>query len=175
MGFGIQHIFPSSIKSSFAKDGVLSYSCLVKYLMTEGALVSTDPDYKKSLNTEYTVKKSGKKETELNKPTFFSLKLEKKKEGGYDLIGGRGKTKYCHPLDDIIQESIDISLNVISKIKENLYPIAPLQKDLKQDESDDLSCSYCKYQDICYHRKKDAVHTGKTVKAHMKQYMKGGN
>ena len=175
MGFGIQHIYPSSIKSSFAKDGVLSYSYLVKYLMTEGALVSTDADYKRSLNTEYTVKKSGKKETELNKPSFFSLKMEKKKEGGYDLIGGRGKSKYCHPLDDIIQESIDISLNVINKIKANLYPIAPLQKDLKQDESDDLSCSYCKYQDICYHRKKDAVHTGKAVKAHMKQYMKGGN
>ena len=175
MGFGIQHIYPSSIKSSFAKDGVLSYSYLVKYLMTEGALVSTDADYKKSLNTEYTVKKSGKKETELNKPSFFSLKMEKKKEGGYDLIGGRGKSKYCHPLDDIIQESIDISLNVINKIKANLYPIAPLQKDLKQDESDDLSCSYCKYQDICYHRKKDAVHTGKAVKAHMKKYLKGGN
>lgn len=175
MGFGIQHIYPSSIKSSFAKDGVLSYSYLVKYLMTEGALVSTDADYKRSLNTEYTVKKSGKKETELNKPSFFSLKMEKKKEGGYDLIGGRGKSKYCHPLDDIIQESIDISLNVINKIKANLYPIAPLQKDLKQDESDDLSCSYCKYQDICYHRKKDAVHTGKAVKEHMKKYLKGGN
>lgn len=175
MGFGIQHIYPSSIKSSFAKDGVLSYSCLVKYLMTEGALVSTNPDYKKSLNTEYTLKKSGKKVTELNKPSFFSMKLEQEKEGGYDLIGGRGKSKYCHPLDDIIQESIDISLNVISKIKANLYPIAPLQKDLKQDESDDLSCSYCKYQDICYHRKKDAVHTGKAVKEHMKKYLKGGN
>lgn len=174
MGFGIQHIFPSSIKAAFAKDGVLSYSNLVKYLMTDGALVSTDSDYKKSLNTEYTVSKSGKKEKEENKPTFFSLKMEQKKEGGYDLVNGKGKSKYYHPFDDIIQESIDISLDVIAKMKANQYPIAPLQRDLKKDESDDLSCSFCKYQDICYHRKKDAVHTGKAVKEHMKKYMKGG-
>ncbi len=174
-GFGIQHVYPSSIKAAFSKNkDYLSYDDAKAYLKTKGCL-SIDPDYKLSLNSEYYREKKKDKVKEINLPSFFDFKMEENMDGSYTLHAGTGENEYYHPLKDIIQESIDISLRVIHAMERNEYPIAPKQRDLKKGESDDLVCTNCLYKDICYHRSRDTVHTATLVKQHMKPYIvKGG-
>lgn len=174
-GFGIQHVYPSSIKAAFAqKNDYLSYTDAKNYLKTKGCLFN-DSNYKLSLNSEYSVEKKKDKVTENNVPSFFDFKMEQNMDGSYTLHAGKGDKEYYHPLKDIIQESIDISLSVIHAMERNEYPIAPKQKDLKKTDNEDLVCANCLYKDVCYHRPRDAVNTGAQVREHMKPYMvKGG-
>ncbi len=178
-GFGIQHVYPRSFKDAFATNkDYMNYSDFKDALKTKGCL-SVDSGYKTSLNSEYQViiekKKGEEKEKEENLPTFFEFKMEQNNDGSYTLHKGQGNYEYYHPLNDIIKDSIDISLSVIYAMEKNEYPIAPRQKDLKKNDSEDLVCANCLYKDVCYHRPRDIVRTDKLVKEHMKPYyVKGG-
>ncbi len=179
-GFGIQHVYPSSFKAAFADNGdTMKSGSVIDYLKTRGC-ISDDVGYLTSLNTELVQKKvkkkDGKEKLEIeNPPTFFDYKMVQNNDGSYSLHKGKGDSEYYHPLNDIIQESIDISLNVIHSMEQNDYPIRPQQSDLKKMDTNDLVCKNCLYKDVCYHKSRDARPTRALVKDHMKPYIvKGG-
>lgn len=178
-GFGIQHVYPSSFKAAFAESGddTMKSGAVIKYLTTKGCLWDDD-DYLTSLNTEFVrknVKKNGKETTVTeNPPSFFDFKMVQNDDGSYSLHKKTKTAEYYHPLNDIIQESIDISLNVIHAMEKNEYPIAPKQSNLKDMDTSDLVCKNCLYKDVCYHRAHDAYPTGTLIKEHTKPYIVKG-
>ena len=172
-GFGIQHTFPNSVKGAFCAKStdVMSYKQIAKYSMAAG-FISMDLDYLQSLNVETKMGLDSKKKPRLeNAPTFFEPSFEYVNDVETIKLKLK-KTEYEYKLPDIVKDSIYGALNSIKGIQNCDFRIAPIPKEYTSNDvsSDKVTCSFCKYKDICFHRNKDVRLTAKEIKRYFRKY-----
>lgn len=159
-GFGIQKSFFSTISKGLkSKEDILGESTLIDNLKIRGAL-NSESDYIESIsdtNTEETPSYF-----DCNLTTEYSGAKKRLDESELDLTikfgKGKGKPEYHYSIEELYQDCIDFAEKTIKSILANEYPIRPMALDTEADSIDKnhkANCSYCIYNDICYHDNND--------------------
>ena len=140
-GMLIQHVYASTLKKMFVKDGVCTYDALASFLRGAGC-VSDDPLYWTSICSDGL---SSEKRPKSNGGAFMT---------GKGLFGGEdGRRsilpKADYPLSSLLKDAEKAAISTIHSIENGEFPIAPTSSDLSGNARR-LSCSFCPYGDICF-------------------------
>ena len=155
-GFGIQQIYFSSVKQAFdagnhllSEKKVLSQSAFKGLTLKEEGfwlVADDDEDSFKATKSKTECKFTGKYIA--GKPRFMpdTLRLEK------EVMGDP-----YYSLPQIVEDAERACLNVIHRIENGDFAIAPTQRQLHKPvkSSGDLACSSCSFRDICYRKAND--------------------
>lgn len=147
-GWYIQHTYFSSIKSAFVDDGCLSENRLINNTTFSG-LFKNDESYFRSIdNTAFT---SGQFETKNTKFIDHKTKSFNEVDDDSMLLKNPIPGVDRFNVNDIVELSKKIAVEIIEKIKANQFDIAPSSKDItKRVDIKNLRCQYCENRDICY-------------------------
>lgn len=149
-GFGIQHIYFSSIYDSSKDKNCITEDNFQKKLRIGegGGIEGNDEDYLLSIDrSAYDVKKD---KADNSSALFLNVK------NGYSLYEDPSQVSFqvkktSYSLKNLYEDAINSALKTADRIRIGDFPISPTVLG----DSDNPQCTYCPYKDICYHSKKD--------------------
>ena len=145
-GFGIKHIYGSTVKDAFYDKSATSKSVLRSNLRIDGLLYNS-PDYYGSFGPDNVAKNGSPAGKDLTKSYLFGIDQT---TGFKTFVIEYKGFKIEYSIEQMLQDIETRVLEVISKIEHNQYDIAPKYNDVLKKDIEFTSCSYCSYKDICY-------------------------
>ena len=135
-GFAIQHSYSKKIKDICNDEAILKNGII-------SGLLSKDEEYIQSM-------------TSYQDPTKF-YDFGKCFDNAYRIIMPKNKKSliYNYKLDDLVDDSINATIQIIKNILNNIYPINPTPLGLTDKSDNNMSCNYCGYKDVCYKNSND--------------------
>lgn len=151
-GMGIRHVYGSTIKDAFYKDGVLNEDILMKNLQIKGLFIN-NADFYTSLSKE-NINDKGEIKGNRVIDSSYTYSLDESNNHPFKLKYKEGEIDYSLEMmiDDVI-ESVETNINNILNGK---FDISPIILDILNNKDEKLTCSYCPYRDVCYRDLSDA-------------------
>lgn len=165
-GMGIKPVAFKSLLTLF-KDGVMLHLDVgYKSLASSGAFTN-DPGFWTASDPTYKATN-----TSTNGRYFLAGKTTFAPDGTGNLSGLPNGKPYC--LEELINDAIQGTLDVIHAILDGDFPIAPASSDLREVPTPrNIACTYCPYRDICYRNlARDAKDYSKAIK---EKFEEGGH
>ena len=160
-GFGLQHIYPKTLKAGLLNEGLLDPS-VYRNLSKLSGVVRDEESYWRSIdNTAF--KKAKTPVVKASGGSFVARKHGFQGNGEQSLLPNAYR---FYGLSDLVEDAKKALVSTIKKIESGEFPIAPTYSDLKANHGARV-CDFCSYRNVCYRRiSTDLVSYGKTIQEH---------
>ena len=161
-GFGLQHIYPKSLKPGLlSKEGLIDPNVYRNFSKLSG-IVRDEVSYWRSIDNT-AIKKGKSGGIKSNGGNFVARKYGFQGNGEQSLLPS---DRRFYGFEELVDDAKKALISTIKKIESGEFPIAPTYFDLNAKDGVRV-CDFCSYRNICYRRiNSDLVSYRKTIQKH---------